>query len=87
MRKLIIQLASIILVTASALLCIVSNTRNTQQYYLFNAYAPGYDEYFVIKSPTWLPLDTIVHFDEQATVTEIKTGYQAKILSVYSIIK
>jgi hypothetical protein len=54
--------------------------------FLYNAYAPGYDEYFVIKSNHWLPLDTIVHFDDQAIVTDQVTGYQARILSTYTSI-
>lgn len=49
----------------------------------YNAYAPGYDEYFVIKSYTWLPIDTVVNFNDNAVVTEYKTGYQARILSPY----
>ena len=54
--------------------------------YLYNAYSPGYDEYFVIKSYQSLPLDTLVHFDDQAIVTDQATGYQARILSSYTSI-
>jgi hypothetical protein len=54
--------------------------------YYYNAYSLGYDEYFVIKSYQSLPLDTLVHFDDQAIVTDQVTGYQAKILSPYTSI-
>lgn len=52
--------------------------------YYYNAYAPGYDEYFIVKSYTVLTFDTVVHFDEHATVTNEANGYQCKILSTYT---
>lgn len=52
--------------------------------YYYNAYAPGYDEYFVLKSYQPLPIDTITHFDDKAVSTSEKTGYTAKILSPYA---
>jgi hypothetical protein len=51
--------------------------------YYYNAYAPGYDEYFILKSYQPLPLDTVTHFDGNAVSTKDKTGYTAKILSIY----
>jgi len=51
--------------------------------YYYNAYAPGYDEYFILKSYQILPLDTITHFDDQAVSTTEKTGYTARVLSPY----
>lgn len=51
--------------------------------YYYNAYAPGYDEYFIVKSYSIMPIDTIVHFNDNAVVTEQRTGYTCKILSPY----
>lgn len=59
---------------------------NPRKSYLYNAYSPGYDEYFVIKSYQQLPFDTVVSFDNNAIVTADKTGYQARILSSYTSI-
>ena len=59
---------------------------NPRRSYLYNAYSPSYDEYFVIKSYGSLPLDTVVNFDDNAIVTADKTGYQARILSTYTSI-
>lgn len=60
------------------------NKPQSKKAYYYNAYAPGYDEYFIVKSHTLLPFDTIVHFDDHAVVTHEKTGYTAKILSPYT---
>lgn len=76
-----LSIGAILLCTLLAL-CISFMVISKPCYY-YNAYAPGYDEYFVIKSYSPMPLDTIVHFDDKATVTDQKTGYTAKILSIY----
>lgn len=72
-------------VAAIATISVMDNNYHPKGFF-YNAYAPGYDEYFVIKSDHWLPLDTIVHFDDKATVTDKVTGYQARILSPYTLI-
>jgi hypothetical protein len=57
--------------------------RSSKKAYYYNAYAPGYDEYFVLKSFQPLPIDTVTHFDDNAVSTSDKTGYTAKVLSIY----
>lgn len=57
--------------------------KDHRKVYYYNAYAPGYDEYFVLKSYQPLPLDTITHFDDNAVSTDRKTGYTAKVISIY----
>lgn len=52
--------------------------------YLYNAYSPEYDENFVLKSFSPLRNDTLVHFDNNAVATIIKTPYTARIISLYT---
>lgn len=52
--------------------------------YYYNAYSPEYDEYFVLKSYQPLPMDTVVHFNNNVVATHKKTRFTAKVLSIYS---
>lgn len=73
---------TILMIAIVILIAVVIASCGRKSYY-YNAYAPGYDEYFVIKSYSPMPLDTIVHFDDNAVITNQRTGYTCKILSPY----
>lgn len=72
--------------TYAAIYLITIFSVSRQSSYLYNAYAPGYDEYFIIKSYQLLPLDTIVHFNDKSVVTDDNTEYAARIISPYNSI-
>ena len=72
----------LLVMAIAAMWLTLPNTHKKAYYY--NAYAPGYDEYFILKSYQLLPIDTITHFDDHAVSTSSQTGYTAKILSPYT---
>lgn len=68
----------------TCVICVRHVSKIPRKVYYYNAYSPGYDEYFVLKSYQQLPIDTITHFEaNHALATKEKTGWTAKILSVY----
>lgn len=66
----------------AGVLCIHINNMPCE--YRYNVYSVKYDEYFILKSYTPLPLRTTVYYDTvNATATTHNTGYKAQILSIY----
>lgn len=75
---------SILLIGIIILIAVIASSCGHKRTYYYNAYSPGYGEYFVIKSYTPLSIDTLVNFDDEAIVTEERNGFRARILSMYT---